>query len=384
MDSSPTEPPLARACHRSRIVSRRLCLDAPAGISYAPPARPWRAADEPDVTRIPFIRASVLLPFVAFLQQVGAPVGRYLEDARIGRELLEDAEGFVPTVFLFRFVELAARRAGIDDLGLRVGQAIDPLSLGAFGRAIAAAGTVGGALTASVAHRPALHSGERAWITRMPDLFELHHRYLPACEAGEQVVAAGLTLHLNLLRHTVPGAAPAHVGLPVRPSRAYAALPVLANTRIEFDRPRTTIAFRPETFAAPLAGRSPAVAATSGAARASIPGGLVESIEAFIGSLLAIEPPRIELVAEAAGLNPRTLQRRLAEAGATFAGLVARTRLERARQRLIASDERIVDVAFAVGYADAAHFTRAFKRWTGLAPLAYRTMHAASSTRRAS
>jgi len=359
-------------------------MDASAGLSYHASAWPGRAADDPDATRIPFIRASVLLPFVAFLRQVGAPVGRYLEDARVGSELLEDAGGFVPTVFLFRFAELAARRAGIDGLGLRVGQTIDPLSLGAFGRAIAAAGTVGGALTASVAHRPQWHSGERAWITRTSDLFELHHRYVPACEAREQVVAANLTVPLNLLQHSVPAAAPAHVGLPVRPSRVYDALPVLANARIEFDRPRTTIAFRPETFAAPLAGGSPAVAATSRAARASVPAGLVASIEAFVGSLLAIEPPRIEHVAEAAGLNARTLQRRLAEAGVTFAALVARTRLERARERLLASDEKIVDVVLALGYADAAHFTRAFKRWTGLPPLAYRAMHAASRTRRAS
>ena len=175
-------------------------------------------------------------------------------------------------------------------------------------------------------------------------------------------------------------AVPARVGLPVRRSSVYADVPVLAHTQIDFDQPRTTISFRRETLGLPMVHASPARRAGSRAALASLPVGLVASIEAFVASMLGVEPPRIDLAAEAAGLNSRTLQRRLAEVGVTYAELVSHTRLELARERLIASDEKIVDVALALGYADAAHFTRAFKRWTGVAPVAYRTMHAGSGT----
>jgi AraC-like DNA-binding protein len=321
-----------------------------------------------------------------FLRQVGAPFGRYLEEARIGADLLEDGEGLIPTAFAFRLLEIAAHRSGIPDLGIRVGSTIDPFSLGTFGRAIASSGTVGRALLASIVHRPSWHSGERVWMTRQRDMVELHHRYvMPAGESREQAVATNLVVHLNLLKHAAAGARPAYVGLPVRPSRIYAELPMLADTRIDFDQPRTTIAFRRETFALPLTGAS--AAATSGASAPPpvLPIALVPSIEAFVVSLLGVEPPRIELVAEAAGLNPRTLQRRLAEAGVTYAELVSHTRLRLARERLVASGEKIVDIALSLGYADAAHFTRAFKRWTGLAPVVYRSMHAGSAdARRAS
>lgn len=338
------------------------------------------------MNRIPFIRADVVRRFTAFLRQVGAPVGRYLEEARIGADLLEDAEGLIPTAFAFRLLEIAARRSAIPDLGIRVGSTIDPFSLGTFGRAIASSGTVGRALTASVAHRPSWHSGERVWMTRQRDLVELHHRYvMPTGESWEQAVAANLVVHLNLLKHATTGATPTHVGLPVRPSPAYAELPALADTRIDFDQPRTTIAFRRETFALPLADASTGAPAGASAPPPALPTGLVPSVEAFVVSLLGVEPPRIELVAEAAGLNPRTLQRRLAEAGVTYADLVSHTRLRLARERLIASDEKIVDIALALGYADAAHFTRAFKRWTGLAPMVYRGVHAGTDgARRAS
>ena len=158
---------------------------------------------------------------------------------------------------------------------------------------------------------------------------------------------------------------------------------MLANARIDFNQPRTTIAFRPETLALPLQGAAAAPARDT-APPASLPAGLVPSIEAFVTSLLGVEPPRIELVAEAAGMNPRTLQRRLAEARVSYGALVSQTRLRLARERLVASDEKIVDIALALGYADAAHFTRAFKRWTGLAPVVYRTMHAAGGAKRPS
>lgn len=332
--------------------------------------------------RIPFIRAGIVHRFVEFLRQVGAPAARYLDEARIGADVLDDAENVVPTAFVFRFLEIGARRSGIDDLGLRVGATIDPLTLGRFGRRIAAAATVRGAFVTSIAERPTWHSGERVWMTRQHDLVEMHHRYVvPADEDWQQAIAANLLAHLNLLQHASPGAAPARVELPVRPARAYAELPILAGVPISFDRPHTVIAFHPHTLALPLLG-GPALTAAAATAPAPssspLPTGLVPSVEAFVACLLGVQQPRIELVASAIGMNARTLQRRLAEAGVSYADLVSHTRLRLARERLVASDEKIVEIALALGYTDAAHFTRAFKRWTGLAPVVYRAMHAAA------
>ena len=35
-------------------------------------------------------------------------------------------------------------------------------------------------------------------------------------------------------------------------------------------------------------------------------------------------------------------------------------------------DQRITDIGMELGYADSAHFTRAFKRWAGVSPREYR------------
>lgn len=51
---------------------------------------------------------------------------------------------------------------------------------------------------------------------------------------------------------------------------------------------------------------------------------------------------------------------------------VARRRIERAAGLLSATDLRVEEVGARVGFRDIFHFSRTFKRWTGLAPTAYR------------
>src|SRR5262249_10135283 len=83
-------------------------------------------------------------------------------------------------------------------------------------------------------------------------------------------------------------------------------------------------------------------------------------------------PPHVRSVAEVVRLSARTLQRRLAEEGVTFAAVVARARFDAARRMLEDPSRKVVDVALDVGYSDHAHFTRAFVRWTGVSPREFR------------
>ena len=48
-------------------------------------------------------------------------------------------------------------------------------------------------------------------------------------------------------------------------------------------------------------------------------------------------------------------------------------RLERARDLLASTTMNLSQIADSLGYADAANFTRAFKRWTGRSPSRYRS-----------
>lgn len=85
---------------------------------------------------------------------------------------------------------------------------------------------------------------------------------------------------------------------------------------------------------------------------------------------LAGAPARLEDVARRLGTSPRTLRRRLAEAGTTYAALLEGWRSETAR-RLVAgwSDDAL---SKHLGFTDVRAFRRAFTRWTGVSPGAAR------------
>lgn len=77
-------------------------------------------------------------------------------------------------------------------------------------------------------------------------------------------------------------------------------------------------------------------------------------------------------IAAKLGIPARTLKRKLANAGTSYSALLDAARLDRAR-RLLASERRSTEeIAAALGYSDVANFTRAFRRWTGTTPAAWR------------
>ena len=77
-------------------------------------------------------------------------------------------------------------------------------------------------------------------------------------------------------------------------------------------------------------------------------------------------------VARRLAMSERTMQRRLGDAGETFAGLAESLRHELAKDYLRASQHSINEIAYLLGFAEVASFTRAFRRWTGQAPSGWR------------
>lgn len=75
-----------------------------------------------------------------------------------------------------------------------------------------------------------------------------------------------------------------------------------------------------------------------------------------------------DALAQALAMSPRTLSRRLQDEGTTLPQLRTEVGVEYAELLLLETDKSIAQVAHAAGFADAAAFTRAFKRATGQTP----------------
>src|SRR5215475_899514 len=68
----------------------------------------------------------------------------------------------------------------------------------------------------------------------------------------------------------------------------------------------------------------------------------------------------------------KTLERRLAERGESFSTLLDETRQKAVKHYLEATDLRLSEVAYMVGYTEPAALVRAFRRWTGETPSQFR------------
>ncbi|WP_298802242.1 AraC family transcriptional regulator [uncultured Pseudokineococcus sp.] len=82
--------------------------------------------------------------------------------------------------------------------------------------------------------------------------------------------------------------------------------------------------------------------------------------------------PRMTLTASRLGMSERTLQRRLAERGMAYSGLVDQARREVAEVLLVHTDSPFAEIAQLAGFSEQSAFCRAFRRWTGSTPSAVR------------
>jgi AraC-like DNA-binding protein len=103
-----------------------------------------------------------------------------------------------------------------------------------------------------------------------------------------------------------------------------------------------------------------------------------EQVKGVLKRLLAGQRPGIEDVARELRVSTRTLQRRLAEDGATFQRLMKEARRELARHYLLHSSLELNETAYLLGYEDAHSFFRAFQDWEGSSPGEWRARHARS------
>lgn len=92
-----------------------------------------------------------------------------------------------------------------------------------------------------------------------------------------------------------------------------------------------------------------------------------------IADMLSDGVPALADVASSLGMSTRTLQRRLADHGATYQSLVNQARLELAQSLMSETGYSLAEIAFLTGFSEQSAFTRAFKRWAGKTPGAFRS-----------
>jgi AraC-like DNA-binding protein len=100
--------------------------------------------------------------------------------------------------------------------------------------------------------------------------------------------------------------------------------------------------------------------------------GIVAEVRACVIRNLAKDRVRLAGIAGELELSPRTLQRKLADAGASFQQVLDAARFALAQDYLRRRGLSLADIAFLLGYQEQSAFTHAFREWSGMNPGAWR------------
>jgi AraC-like DNA-binding protein len=328
--------------------------------------------------RIELLHRSALCPAVALLNEIGAPTAALLRDEKLPTLGYDEPTGFVPTFSVWSFLDSSARSQEIPDIGFRIADTVGIHRAARWGPKVVRAPTLRHAISAMRTHvradMPNVEialsiRGEKAWFQRRHDT---ECRDLPGYDLGEQYI---LGLMIQMVR-LVEGASwrPRNVSVQAKASQWRGPRPeFLREARIDFEAAWTAFeltrsALRrrlppppasPPVLAGPHAGELPA---------GDFPGTLYQAL----APLVYERDLPIELGTEFLSMSERSLRRRLTSEGTSWRRIVDRVRCDTALDLMEDPALSLMDIALEVGYSQQAHFTRAFRRWTGWTPSAYR------------
>lgn len=299
-------------------------------------------------------------------------------------DVLESPGLQVPLQLCLRVFANAQRESPDPALGLRLGQLLNIRSHGFLGYALLSSRTVGEAADLAVRYFRTRTSLLEIRLFREGDMavIQLDER-VPLGSLQTLILDALMSLFIVCGQQLTGRKFNAEMRLAYAEQPHHAELRALLGDRLSFDCAFTQIRFPRIGLQLPLGLPDPQLLEMAKAQceaelqRLHDEGGLLPDVRRLAKQYLA-EQASLERVAEALHLSPRTLRRRLVELGTSFQMILEQLRRGRAVELLLHSNLSVDQIASELGYLDPSNFGRAFKRWTGQSPRAYRTTRAFS------
>ncbi len=316
------------------------------------------------------IQMAYFRPVLSQLTQSGVPVERHLKRAGLLDFAMDQPEHYVPAHSVIGFLtHLAARELSNDPIGdLELGFRL--ANTAHYGRAVLSSPSLLGAAAQAGDPGNAVISYNTLDMRIDGPTVTIFDRYYHDRVLGE-IILEGLSLMLLLDAMVLfggPNCRPIGLGLTGENMPRHS-LPVdLSRTVIRFGQPANSVTF-PSVW---LANAPRKLAQPPGSTQWAPANSVSARLRELFQSLYPEVLPTLHYIAEAGGMAPRTLQRRLAEEGTSFFEVLDTWRFETALQLLGQPRKRIGEIAAETGYGDMAHFIRAFRRWTGQTPVNYR------------
>ena len=328
------------------------------------------------------VRAMHLNNYIAVLRDIGAPVDRALARSKLPPRIEETPDLYVSVPVAIEWIA----RTGHDLYPMELGfEAAKKASL-AFLRPAQQAALMGAqtGLMRLAALAAIARTEDSALDMRIqPEGDDL--RVISTMEGLGRHPFVCLTEWLNLqavisvVRSVAgPSWCPREIGFMSACRPPEAVLAAFPDTRILVGQPWTSIVIGRDHCAARINGppdRSAPNLPCKGPDDARTPWDFLRMIRMLIQPYLNAGRTDMAFAAEVAGISTRTLQRRLSAGGTSYSQILQEARFDLACAQLAKPSLKIIDVAMMAGYDSPQHFTRAFRRFTGVTPSAYRQIN---------
>lgn len=332
------------------------------------------------------VRMAPLLGLPCLLSDHGLDPDAVIRGQGCDPALFRDPDNTIAFSAVGRLLAHAAAVTGCRYPGIELARHWGLDVLGAVGRAARLAPNVGAALRCVTLN---MHLHDRGavpylWTSGDHAVFG-YTLYCPDVLGTEHIYDAALTIVHNILREL------AGTGWRATEVRLFRDAPVdMTPFREHFRSPlrfaaeQASIVFPAADLARPSANADPARFAAAlrdlEALDASFGGGLSDKVQRLLMSLMVtgacLGDTALDraAVSKLLGLHPRSLNRRLRAEGTTFAALLTDSRYVIARELLRDTRLPVDAIAALLGYAQAASFDHAFRRWSTTTATAWRSL----------
>jgi AraC-like DNA-binding protein len=317
----------------------------------------------------------LLLPIAEVARRHG--LDALLAASGIAAEQVTGLDAMVPSARIYQWLEAIATRVDVEHFAIAAATATNASDMGLLGLAMRAAPSARHALELMLRYQRLVNTmADFHVIDGEGELTLAEDRCGP--DGPGRLFAAEITAMTNIHWSRLllgPGSSPTRVALPRRATfaryAAWASCPVIGGAA------RASVSFRAAALDQPVATSddelwrflSDLLAANARPANRSP---LVHQLRRELASVLAEGAPALSAVARRLGQAPRSLQRRLAQEGTTYLDVLDQLRRELAAAHLGKQKLSIPEIAFTLGFDEVASFHRAFRRWEGTTPAAFR------------
>jgi AraC-like DNA-binding protein len=329
-------------------------------------------------SRSPTSLASWGLAMARALESRGCHAQALFARAGLDFAALGDPEARYPQRAISELWRLSVEATGDPCFGLEVARHTSPTTFHALGFSLAASSTVHEALERVVRYYRLVSDEATIAFEERDDAYRLSARPVgrhSTREAMDALLAVAVRLCRSLTDRSF---APLRVDIEGPPPRDPLPFTRYFKAPVLFDAAEHALLLGREQCDRVILGANPELARSNDRIAAQAIGRwdqshVADRVRAVLVDRLPNGALSLGEMARALGTSTRALQRRLGEESTTYARIVDDTRCELAEAYLREGRYSMSDIAYLLGFAGAASFTRVCRRWWGVAPSAYRS-----------